>query len=1135
MATRLTCPLTDPTVATRIAVYGDTSGNIDGSCTATCVGGTITGAVTGTCSSCSALAADGGNCPANQAAGGVDTLGAAQACVTPLLSPGGVSGGRIVLFLGTGGQSTQQSSCSIGSPATSINGCGLGNATAGNANTATALAANGANCVNPGEFATGVDASGKAEGCAVPTTTAALIVQKDDVTIDGAATTLDFDDTDAAGLVTSTPAGEANVLLDKYALLSGRSGGQRLIGGVGTNKTLVLQSDTLKDGNIILGDDPTQAETVIVHGTSSTHTENFVNLTPIFTVIGAGALDQPMVSLHGHAALGEPMVDFVRSRGTESSPTVVSSGDILGDIQWTGRGGSTYQPGARIRGTVTEGTPSDAAMGTKLDISTTPNGSVAPVVHNTFDQNGQLVNNLATGTAPFVVASTTKVANLQAATAAALTANGANCVANAAAGGVDASGAAESCVVPLLTPGAVTADRLVKFSGTGGQATVQSGCVETGNIIGNCDLAGNASTSTSFASNKANCAAGSFPLGVDASGGVESCTVPVGGAGLTYTQATTTFDTASDEQNFIKSGALTCGASTQGKALVHTTPLQYCDNSGTPTLRYAAYGSSTGVATSATALAGNGANCAAGSAAGGVDASGAAENCIDHGGLGGLADDDHTQYALLAGRSGGQILTGGTAPGDHLTLQSTSDTTRRGFIMADDGIDGAPTYVTGTGTITCTVAGNCTCFDACVFSTELKVGYTVVVSGQRRTIVTTPATDTTFSVNIGFNPEITSNVSFTFSPPIMTWHNGAGTTVGVLHPQGLWIDANGFSSAFTGALVFKGVNASNGAGNPGANAGSVFVVTGGTGGNTSTAGGTGGSGGGFNCVGGIGGRAPGTGISGAGGSLSFASGNGGNLNSGGPGGVSGAGGSVQFVTGTGGAVSGTTSGSGGAGGALSFTTGIGTSGNTTDGSGGNGGDITLTAGAGGTKQGTGVAGRRGFVTMQPSAGFVGIGTTTPTDTFSVAEKLIVNSSGVVTKYNNVAKDTNHTGTPFTIASATATAQAADVVATTLVTSAAAGRYRLSCYVAVTQQATTTAVVPECNLICTDPTDSVVKTIKVTAAITGVAANPTTAVAHSGTGICDAKAATNVQYSTSNYASVGGTAMQFKTYAVLEAL
>ncbi len=72
------------------------------------------------------------------------------------------------------------------------------------------------------------------------------------------------------------------------------------------------------------------------------------------------------------------------------------------------------------------------------------------------------------------------------------------------------------------------------------------------------------------------------------------------GAGLASTGATTgenighTLSTASGEANFLASGALTCGAATQGKAQVHTTPLQYCDNAATPALQYAAYGDSTG-------------------------------------------------------------------------------------------------------------------------------------------------------------------------------------------------------------------------------------------------------------------------------------------------------------------------------------------------------------------------------------------------------------------------------------------------------------------------------------------------------------------------------------------------------------
>jgi len=58
----------------------------------------------------------------------------------------------------------------------------------------------------------------------------------------------------------------------------------------------------------------------------------------------------------------------------------------------------------------------------------------------------------------------------------------------------------------------------------------------------------------------------------------------------------------------------------------------------------------------------------------------------DHGGLTGLTDDDHTQYALLLGRSGGQALIGGTGSGDNLTLSSTSHGTKGSIIfgVADD-------------------------------------------------------------------------------------------------------------------------------------------------------------------------------------------------------------------------------------------------------------------------------------------------------------------------------------------------------------------------------------------------------------------------------------------------------------------
>lgn len=55
---------------------------------------------------------------------------------------------------------------------------------------------------------------------------------------------------------------------------------------------------------------------------------------------------------------------------------------------------------------------------------------------------------------------------------------------------------------------------------------------------------------------------------------------------------------------------------------------------------------------------------------------------VDHGATTGLGDDDHTQYALLAGRAGGQSLIGGTAAGDDLTLTSTSNGTLGNIFLA---------------------------------------------------------------------------------------------------------------------------------------------------------------------------------------------------------------------------------------------------------------------------------------------------------------------------------------------------------------------------------------------------------------------------------------------------------------------
>ena len=62
---------------------------------------------------------------------------------------------------------------------------------------------------------------------------------------------------------------------------------------------------------------------------------------------------------------------------------------------------------------------------------------------------------------------------------------------------------------------------------------------------------------------------------------------------------------------------------------------------------------------------------------------------LDHGAaLNGLNDDDHSQYMLLAGRIGGQILTGGTAPADNLVFNTTTSTTKGKYIFNDLNANG---------------------------------------------------------------------------------------------------------------------------------------------------------------------------------------------------------------------------------------------------------------------------------------------------------------------------------------------------------------------------------------------------------------------------------------------------------------
>jgi hypothetical protein len=70
-------------------------------------------------------------------------------------------------------------------------------------------------------------------------------------------------------------------------------------------------------------------------------------------------------------------VVFRRNNGTYASPTALASGDVIGSLQWQGRGASTFGtvPAAQIRGVTTQAF-TEAARGTALEFYTTASGSI---------------------------------------------------------------------------------------------------------------------------------------------------------------------------------------------------------------------------------------------------------------------------------------------------------------------------------------------------------------------------------------------------------------------------------------------------------------------------------------------------------------------------------------------------------------------------------------------------------------------------------------------------------------------------------------------------------------------------------------------------------------------------------------
>lgn len=143
----------------------------------------------------------------------------------------------------------------------------------------------------------------------------------------------------------------------------------------------------------------------------------------------------------------------------------------------------------------------------------------------------------------------------------------------------------------------------------------------------------------------------------------------------------------------------------------------------------------------------------------------------DHGsGLVGLSDNDHPQYALLLGQSGGQTLIGGTATGDDLVLQSTSHATKGNVDVGESG---------GIVRILAPVGANLTFTDAT---------YDIGASGATR------PRDLFLSRNFNLGGDMVSNLTFTDA----TYDIGAS---GATRPRHLYLSGNVASGTWQGTAV----------------------------------------------------------------------------------------------------------------------------------------------------------------------------------------------------------------------------------------------------------------------------------------------------------------------------------------------
>lgn len=129
-------------------------------------------------------------------------------------------------------------------------------------------------------------------------------------------------------------------------------------------------------------------------------------------------------------------------------------------------------------------------------------------------------------------------------------------------------------------------------------------------------------------------------------------------------------------------------------------------------------------------------------------------------------------------------------------------------------------------------------------------------------------------------------------------------------------------------------------------------------------------------------------------------------------------------------------------------------------------------------------------------------------------------------------------TAATAIAANQTAQAANIGATTLTTPSANGFYRFSCYIVLTQAATTSSVMPGCQVGFTDADSGVAETMGILASgnnanLAGSLSSELVVSSLFNPHGFFAKSGVAITYATTGYSSTGATPMQYAIHVRLE--